>query len=622
MPPGHVFADRYQLLEQLGHGGMSVVWRGFDVVLDRAVAVKVISDTVPAGLRALLRREARAAGRLCHPGIAQVYDFGEATGPDGATEPYLVMELVDGVPLDRWLADGAALPWRRAAAVCGALADALAEVHEHGLVHRDLKPANVLVTGRGPKLVDFGICATVGAADAEDGQLMGTPAYVAPERIADAPVRPASDVYALGVLCYRMIAGTLPWPVDSATGLLRSHLYTEPEELPPLPGLPDELSACVLRALAKEPDERPSARELADVLSGYAETPMQRAVGQLTTALPGLFGAPEGAETAAMAPSGAHTASPDGDSLDTATAAMSPGDPDAPAAPADPPSGATAAMTPDDPDNPAAQLDPSDAPPDRRPAGRQAPQAGRAGARRPGVGVASVAAALLASPDDEADAGPRSRLDRWRGPLVAAGVAGLALAAFSAAWAGGRGEATASPNRPVGTGSICAASYTVRQDWGSGFDAEVTVHNRAGQLAQWSVSFAFPADQAVTAGPGPAEVTTANGQSQPVPVALRQDGATVVADAGAQSLPPGATVVIPVSGRYTHGNPLPTEVSLGGLGCDTQVAGAAVSPAPPTTAAATPPDSKAAPGPGKDDGGPAAKPPPKPKPKGGPKDKH
>ncbi len=274
MHANQVFADRYRLLEPLGSGGMSVVWRAHDDVLDRPVAVKLISDSVDPRCRPQLRAEARAAARLHHPGIAEVFDYGESTvdSPDGtsAVVPYLVMELVDGTPLSSRLAGHGALPWRLAAAVCAALADALDDVHRCGLVHRDIKPANVMLTERGAKLVDFGICAYVGAADAHNGELVGTPAYVAPERIADAPVEPASDVYALGMLFYRMVSGVLPWPVDSATGLLQAHLHDEPTPVTELTDLPDELSTVVMRCLDKEPASRPSAAELAVV---FGRTP-------------------------------------------------------------------------------------------------------------------------------------------------------------------------------------------------------------------------------------------------------------------------------------------------------------------------------------------------------------
>ncbi len=306
MSPDRTFADRYRLLEPLGSGGMSVVWRGYDDVLERPVAVKLISDTVDPRSRPQLQAEARAAARLSHPGIAQVFDYGEAVEDTGAVVPYLVMELVNGTALSQRLAQHAALSWQRSAKVCASVADALSELHSHGLVHRDIKPANVMLTGRGAKLVDFGICARVGAADAQDGELLGTPAYVAPERIADAPVEPASDVYALGMLFYRMVAGVLPWPVDSATGLLQAHLYTDPTPVAAVTDAPTELSTLVMRCLDKEPAGRPSATELADAFSRYAGTEAELDSDDLDesptvpiTSAPGRQ--PDGAEASAAA---------------------------------------------------------------------------------------------------------------------------------------------------------------------------------------------------------------------------------------------------------------------------------------------------------------------------------
>jgi serine/threonine-protein kinase len=234
---------------------MSLVHRAHDELLDREVAVKILTGADSDGLRT----EARAHGRLTSPRVAHIYDCGETD--DGA--PYLVMELVDGRPLAEDLADGAALPWRRAAGIAGEIAEGLATAHARGLVHRDIKPDNVMLTASGVKLIDFGISAYVGEPDADAaGQLMGTAAYVAPERISDAPVDAPADVYALGVLLYRMLAGRLPYRVADSD-LMDAHLHAEPARLPPIPGLPAALSECLAECLAKDPSARPSAERLA-----------------------------------------------------------------------------------------------------------------------------------------------------------------------------------------------------------------------------------------------------------------------------------------------------------------------------------------------------------------------
>src|SRR6185503_6862615 len=181
---------------------MSVVWRADDDVLGREVAVKVLSAVLAGDprQRRLIRDEARAAARLRHANVVAVYDYGEFTDAGGMLS-FVVMELADG----RTLADmltGGRLPWKVATLVGAQVAAALAAAHADGIVHRDVKPANVMVTSAGVKLLDFGISAAVGALDGADGQLLGTPAYLAPERIEGSPVRPATDVYALGLLMY------------------------------------------------------------------------------------------------------------------------------------------------------------------------------------------------------------------------------------------------------------------------------------------------------------------------------------------------------------------------------------------------------------------------------------
>jgi serine/threonine protein kinase len=185
-------AGRYRLIERLGAGGMSVVWRAYDDVLGRPVAVKLLGPryaTDPAS-RQRIRDEARAAARLNHPYITDVYDYGESASDHG-TVPFVVMELVDGVPLDQRLR-GEPLPWRFATEICAQVAAALAAVHARGLVHRDVKPANIMLTGSGAKVVDFGISAVAGDRSERPGQVFGTPAYLAPERLDGGPAHAAS----------------------------------------------------------------------------------------------------------------------------------------------------------------------------------------------------------------------------------------------------------------------------------------------------------------------------------------------------------------------------------------------------------------------------------------------
>jgi hypothetical protein len=179
-----------------------------------------------------------------------------------------VMELNDGESVAARLQRQGPLPAREAVLIAAEVASALATAHARGVVHRDVTPANVMLTGAGAKVVDFGISALVGQRDAApDGSLLGTPAYLAPERLGGGPVTAATDVYALGLLLYRCLTARFPWPAENTTEALRAHLYAAPERLPALPGLPAEVADLCLRCLVKNPDDRPAAEEVATVLA-------------------------------------------------------------------------------------------------------------------------------------------------------------------------------------------------------------------------------------------------------------------------------------------------------------------------------------------------------------------
>ncbi|MCW6005034.1 protein kinase [Micromonospora sp. CPCC 205371] len=266
-----LLGGRYRLVERLGAGGMSVVWRGFDEVLGRQVAVKVLDGELASdpAFRRRIRIEARAAARLCHPHITNVYDYGQSDGT-----PYVVMELVDGEPLADVLARDGVLPWQTAVTICGEVASALAAAHRRGIVHRDVKPANVMLTDAGAKVVDFGLSALIGESDVgPDGNLLGTPAYLAPERLDGGAVSPAADEYGPGLLLYRALTGKRPWHEASMTDMLRAHRYAEPIPLPPVEGLPAEVAELCERCLAKDPEERPTSAEVAAALGGDMPRP-------------------------------------------------------------------------------------------------------------------------------------------------------------------------------------------------------------------------------------------------------------------------------------------------------------------------------------------------------------
>ena len=251
-------AGRYRLEGRIAAGGAGEVWKGTDEVLGRPVAVKLLRAGYAGHPQAVarFRAEARHASALSHPGIAQVYDYGEA----GA--PYLVMELVDGPSLAQVLERGPLDPGRVMDVVAQAAAG-LQAAHQAGLVHRDIKPGNLL-TGPGGqvKITDFGICHAAGSAPVTvTGTLLGTPGYLAPERVAGQGVTAAGDLYSLGVVAWECLAGTPPFtgtPVEVA-------IAHRDRPLPPLPGpVPAGVAALVTELTAKDPRTRPDAGGVAE----------------------------------------------------------------------------------------------------------------------------------------------------------------------------------------------------------------------------------------------------------------------------------------------------------------------------------------------------------------------
>ncbi|GAA1863064.1 serine/threonine-protein kinase [Asanoa iriomotensis] len=271
MEEGTLLGARYRLTNQLGAGGMGVVWQAYDKVLDRDVAIKLLAPQFARDgeFRRRILAEARAAARLNHPHIASVYDYGETTGA-GDRRPYVVMELLHGRSLEQRLKRGA-IGVEPALRICAEVASALAAAHARDVVHRDVKPGNVMLPAGGAKVVDFGLAAVAGVHDVIEGdQLLGTPAYLAPERLDGRPVVAATDVYALALLLYRLLAGRLPWTAETSTQMLEAHIYLEPAPLPNLPGVPPVVRDLLHRCLRKEPDERPVSREVTVTLARAA----------------------------------------------------------------------------------------------------------------------------------------------------------------------------------------------------------------------------------------------------------------------------------------------------------------------------------------------------------------
>jgi tRNA A-37 threonylcarbamoyl transferase component Bud32 len=259
----------YEILEELGRGGMGVVYRARQTRLGRVVALKLVLHP-GATRRARFLAEARAVARLQHPGIVQIYELGEEAG-----QPYLCLEFVEGGGLAQRLASGP-LPAGEAARLVEALARAVDHAHQRGIVHRDLKPANVLLTLDGaPKIADFGLAKHLESevSPTRSGDILGTPCYMAPEQAAGRgkEVGPAADIYALGAILYELLAG---WPPFQGETPMETMLQVLSQEPPPLARdsrpVPRDLETICLKCLCKEPAGRyPSAVSLAQDLERF-----------------------------------------------------------------------------------------------------------------------------------------------------------------------------------------------------------------------------------------------------------------------------------------------------------------------------------------------------------------
>jgi serine/threonine-protein kinase len=269
MATEQLFADRYKLDRRLGVGGMATVQLAFDTRLERNVAVKLLAEHLAEdpSFVSRFRREALAAARLVHPNIVQVFDFGS----DSATgRQFIVMEYVDGHSCAELLRDRGPMPARDAVEILCQACRGLDYAHRNGVVHRDVKPGNLMVNTDGVvKLADFGIAKAAEQSDiTKVGSVLGTAAYLSPEQARGEPAGPASDIYALGVVSYQLMAGRLPYEAASLTDLARL------QETGPPPRLQDQardvsptLAAAVGRALARDPERRyADAAEMEDAL--------------------------------------------------------------------------------------------------------------------------------------------------------------------------------------------------------------------------------------------------------------------------------------------------------------------------------------------------------------------
>jgi serine/threonine-protein kinase len=254
-----VQVGRYEILEIIGTGATGRVGRAHDPLIGRQVAIKLFSKELAQGAgRLRFLQEARVVGQLSHPSIITLHDM----GIDEATQtPYLVMEFLDGQPLDRILEKGS-LPFPRACSLVAEVACALAAAHRKGVIHGDVKPANVLITDDGRvKLMDFGM-ARLASHDSGSSPLLGTPAYWCPEQILGKPQDARSDLFSLGVVLYEIVTGKRPFDAESLQAICGRVLSSTP--LPAShanPSLPPGFDPIVARCLAKDPAARYASAE-------------------------------------------------------------------------------------------------------------------------------------------------------------------------------------------------------------------------------------------------------------------------------------------------------------------------------------------------------------------------
>jgi eukaryotic-like serine/threonine-protein kinase len=266
-------AGRYGIVQKLGAGAFGTVYKAKDKLLGRMLAIKTIrlEGLAAAGasieeLTDRFKREAQVSAQLKHPNIVTIYDIGEADGVS-----YLAMEFIDGVGLDKIIAQAGRIPLERAAGLAVQIAEALDFAHKGGVVHRDIKPANIMIeAGDRVKVTDFGIAKVMDSGDhlTMTGSLLGTPSYMSPEQARGSALDGRSDLFAVGCILYEMLAGKKAFRGDSITGLIFKIITEEPPHIHELdPDLPEEMVRIIARALAKGPDARyQSGHELAEDL--------------------------------------------------------------------------------------------------------------------------------------------------------------------------------------------------------------------------------------------------------------------------------------------------------------------------------------------------------------------
>jgi eukaryotic-like serine/threonine-protein kinase len=283
MVVGQLVADRYELKDVVGTGGMSSVYCAYDTLLERNVALKILHEHFgeDGDYVARFRREARAAARLSHPGIVTVIDRGEEDGRE-----FIVFEFVDGETLKDLVERGGPIPVRRVLELGLEIGGAVAFAHQQGLIHRDIKPQNVLLNEDGrAKVTDFGIARSLDAVGhTETGTVLGTSHYVAPEQARGEHVDAQTDVYSFGVMLFELLAGEVPYTGDSFLSVAMKHVNDPvPNVLDRRPDAPLRLASLIERCMAKHSSDRPES--------------MDAVVSELESCLVELDGKPDGEAT-------------------------------------------------------------------------------------------------------------------------------------------------------------------------------------------------------------------------------------------------------------------------------------------------------------------------------------
>jgi serine/threonine-protein kinase len=269
---GATLDGRYRIESRIATGGMSTVYRGLDLRLDRPVALKVMDARYSGDHQFLTRfqREARAIARLKHPGLVAIYDQG-----NDATHPFLVMELVDGGTLRELLRERGPMPPHAVAAVLHPVLGGLGVAHRSGLVHRDIKPENVLISDDGEvKLVDFGLVRAIAEAGiTSTSVILGTAGYLSPEQVEGGSIGPRSDVYSAGVMAFELLTGTTPFRGDNVLSVAHRRLdHDVPPPSSTIDGVPQQFDDFVAHATARRPEDRfPDAVAMGAELDSIAD---------------------------------------------------------------------------------------------------------------------------------------------------------------------------------------------------------------------------------------------------------------------------------------------------------------------------------------------------------------